>query len=411
MDKSDRGCIFIVGWNEDVANVMLVHSTKQTILCLIEIKDRIHFTWVQSRKNPSSGILKKIDRVLGNIEFMSSFSNSHALFLPHLTSDHSPDVLIIPKVMSKKHKAFRNSKFFLYVLKDRAHRSRIETVRYDGTQVAEKFNGARRVALKIDIQKAYDTVNWDFLEKVQSMFKFPTKMIRWIMICVCAVAFTINVNSDRAGYFKGRKGLRQGDPISPYIFTLVIEVFTLILQKQISEDVKFKYYWGCKDLQISHLCFADDLLVLCHGDLNSVKVVKHEILSILPFKIGSLSVPYLGVPLITKHLTFTDCNSLIDKVKIKDRWWGSEPLTKSISIETIRQDGMDPKMKIKDMISNGQWKWPMEWNTTFSHILPTLSLISLLGQKICFYGRLMKGNAIATQSIDHGKIRGIMEEM
>ncbi|GJV48108.1 hypothetical protein Tco_1438320, partial [Tanacetum coccineum] len=39
MDKSDRGCIFIVGWNEDVANVMLVHSTKQTILCLIEIKD------------------------------------------------------------------------------------------------------------------------------------------------------------------------------------------------------------------------------------------------------------------------------------------------------------------------------------------------------------------------------------
>ncbi|GKE27956.1 RNA-directed DNA polymerase, eukaryota, reverse transcriptase zinc-binding domain protein [Tanacetum coccineum] len=71
----------------------------------------IHFTWVQSRQNPSSGILKKIDRVIGNVEFMSKFPNSHALFLPHLTSDHSPAVLIFPKVMNKKHKAFRFSNF------------------------------------------------------------------------------------------------------------------------------------------------------------------------------------------------------------------------------------------------------------------------------------------------------------
>ncbi|GJW64183.1 hypothetical protein Tco_0116067 [Tanacetum coccineum] len=81
----------------------------------IEVEDincsGIHFTWVQSRQNPNSGILKKIDRELGNVKFMSKFPNSHALFLPHLTFDHSPAVLIFPKVMNKNHKAFRRQRW------------------------------------------------------------------------------------------------------------------------------------------------------------------------------------------------------------------------------------------------------------------------------------------------------------
>ncbi|GKB37587.1 RNA-directed DNA polymerase, eukaryota, reverse transcriptase zinc-binding domain protein [Tanacetum coccineum] len=81
----------------------------------IEVEDLnssgVHFTWVQSRQNPISEILKKIDRVLGNIEFMRKFNNSHALFLPHMTFDHSPAVLIIPKMMKMKHKAFRFTNF------------------------------------------------------------------------------------------------------------------------------------------------------------------------------------------------------------------------------------------------------------------------------------------------------------
>ena len=136
-------------------------------------------------------------------------------------------------------------------------------------------SGARRVALKIDIQKAYDTVNWDFLEGILHAFKFPD--LKWIMVCIRSTAFTINVNNERVGYFKGGRGLRQGDPISPYIFTLVMEVFSLVLKKQIDEDSSFKYHWGCKELQISHLCFANDLLVLCHGDLKSVMVVKNAL--------------------------------------------------------------------------------------------------------------------------------------
>ncbi|GKC50823.1 RNA-directed DNA polymerase, eukaryota, reverse transcriptase zinc-binding domain protein [Tanacetum coccineum] len=90
-------------------------------------------------------------------------------------------------------------------------------------------NGARRVSFKIDILKAYDNVNWSFLRQTLMLFGFPKDMIGWIMTCVSTANFSINVNKDRHGYFKGGRGLRKGDPISHYLFTLVMEMFNIIV--------------------------------------------------------------------------------------------------------------------------------------------------------------------------------------
>ncbi|GKD92488.1 RNA-directed DNA polymerase, eukaryota, reverse transcriptase zinc-binding domain protein [Tanacetum coccineum] len=88
----------------------------QECLGKIKVKDLncsgIHFTWVQSRQNPNSGILKKIDRVLGNVEFMNQFTNSHATFLQHLSSDHKPAILVIPEKKKRKNTTFR---FFNFI--------------------------------------------------------------------------------------------------------------------------------------------------------------------------------------------------------------------------------------------------------------------------------------------------------
>ncbi|GKC11412.1 RNA-directed DNA polymerase, eukaryota, reverse transcriptase zinc-binding domain protein [Tanacetum coccineum] len=77
----------------------------------IEVEDLncsgLHYTWIQSRLNPDNGILKKIDRVLGNNCFMGNFPSAHAMFLPHLSSDHCPAVLFIPKMVIKRKKAFK----------------------------------------------------------------------------------------------------------------------------------------------------------------------------------------------------------------------------------------------------------------------------------------------------------------
>ncbi|GJY71725.1 hypothetical protein Tco_0475428 [Tanacetum coccineum] len=118
--ECERGCRIIVGWKEeDVNNVSLnIKDHSESGSCKIsdmidfpeciehsEVEDLnclgIYFTWVQSRHDPSSGILKKIDRVLGNVDFMSLFTNSHAIFLPHLASDHSSAILDKWKIQVK----------------------------------------------------------------------------------------------------------------------------------------------------------------------------------------------------------------------------------------------------------------------------------------------------------------------
>ncbi|GJT28061.1 RNA-directed DNA polymerase, eukaryota, reverse transcriptase zinc-binding domain protein [Tanacetum coccineum] len=116
-------------------------------------------------------------------------------------------------------------------------------------------NGPQRCALKIDLQKAYDTVSWSFLGECLKFFGFHGKMIDWIMTCVTTTAFSLCINGQSYGYFKGARGLRQGDPISPYLFTLVMEVLNLVMIKNIKEDGQFRYHAGCKELKVTHLCF------------------------------------------------------------------------------------------------------------------------------------------------------------
>nr|GEW30663.1 hypothetical protein [Tanacetum cinerariifolium] len=138
--------------------------------------------------------------------------------------------------------------------------------------------GPQRCALKIDIAKAYDTMNWGFLKQILVHFGFHEKIIGWIMTYVTSATFSMCVNGDRYGYFKSGRGLRQGDPVSPYLFTLVMEVLTLIIQRRVNRSHQFKYHWGCKEIKLTQLCFATDLLMLCNGDHKYVEVLKEGLM-------------------------------------------------------------------------------------------------------------------------------------
>ncbi|GKD52805.1 putative reverse transcriptase domain, reverse transcriptase zinc-binding domain protein, partial [Tanacetum coccineum] len=73
---------------------------------------------------------------------------------------------------------------------------------------------------------------WGFLKEVLVGFGFHARMIGWIMECVTTTSFSISINGSLHGFFKGKRGIRQGDPLSPYLFTLVMEILTLMLQRR-----------------------------------------------------------------------------------------------------------------------------------------------------------------------------------
>ncbi|KAL2237643.1 UNVERIFIED_CONTAM: hypothetical protein Sindi_0956000 [Sesamum indicum] len=131
-----------------------------------------------------------------------------------------------------------------------------------------------RCALKVDIRKAYDTVEWDFLIAVMELFGFPHTFVKWIEECVTTPSFSVGLNGKPHGFFTGARGLRQGDPLSPYLFVLVMEVLQLGFLQLIDQDELFSFHWKCDAARIFQLGFADDLLLFCRADMNSIGVFK-----------------------------------------------------------------------------------------------------------------------------------------
>ncbi|GAU25945.1 hypothetical protein TSUD_16830 [Trifolium subterraneum] len=97
-----------------------------------------------------------------------------------------------------------------------------------------KTKGRRgELALKIDISKAYDKVDWGFLRGIMTRMRFTDVWVRWVMMCVSSVNYSVLMNSDRVGPISPGRGLRQGDPLSPYLFILVTECLTALIHQAV----------------------------------------------------------------------------------------------------------------------------------------------------------------------------------
>ena len=134
-----------------------------------------------------------------------------------------------------------------------------------------------RCAIKADIQRAFDTVRWEFLLDMLDILGFPPTFIRWIGACITTPRFSININGELADFFSSSWGLRQGDPIFPYLFVIARDALALILQKKISEDEAFSYHWRCEASRTTHICFADDLILFCGGSIHAATLIKRSL--------------------------------------------------------------------------------------------------------------------------------------
>lgn len=217
--------------------------------------------------------------------------------------------------------------------------------------------GTPRCIMKLDLKKAYDSLEWVFLADVMKYLQFPDRFIKWVLACISSTSFSFMINGKSYGLIRGKRGLRQGDPISPLLFVLGMEYFSRLM-KGVADNPNFSYHPKCKRMKINHLSFADDLTIFCKADLDSTILVRQaieefgntsglrtnpskcqlfmagvqpnlqqEVVKQLKFMVGELPVRYLGMPLISTRLSDTDCKPIIDRIKKKIQSWSSRTLS------------------------------------------------------------------------------------
>ena len=120
--------------------------------------------------------------------------------------------------------------------------------------------------LKMDLHKAYDTLNWDFLKDMMIALNFPPRFVKRIMTCVTSTRYSLILNGNPLETFKAKRGVFQGDPMSPLLFVIGMEYLSRIL-KVTSEAKEFNFHPRCSKIKLNHLIFADDLMLFCKGNM------------------------------------------------------------------------------------------------------------------------------------------------
>jgi ribonuclease HI len=148
----------------------------------------------------------------------------------------------------------------------------IEVIHYMKSKTKGKLGD---VALKLDISKAYDRIDWSYLRGIMIKMGFSTEWVKWIMLCVETVDYSVLVNNSVTDRIKPGRGLRQGDPLSPYLFIICAEgLSALIKQAEASRDIHGVKI--CRNAPIiSHLLFADDCFLFFRANNHEATVMKN----------------------------------------------------------------------------------------------------------------------------------------
>ncbi|GAU30671.1 hypothetical protein TSUD_31430 [Trifolium subterraneum] len=198
-----------------------------------------------------------------------------------------------------------------------------------------KTQGRRcELALKIDISKACDKVDWGFLRGVMTKMGFSDVWIRWVMMCVSSVNYSVLMNSDRVGPISPGRGLRQGDPLSPYLFILVTECLTALIHQAVGRgDLHgVRIYRGAPE--VSHLLFADDCFLFCRANVAEV----NELMRIL-HTYETASGGGLGVGIIFVLCMTLGCVGVLIDGCPRLNWQGvAEKILETPLVSSVRED-------------------------------------------------------------------------
>ena len=205
----------------------------------------------------------------------------------------------------------------------------------DGILVANEIvDEARKshkdlLLFKVDFEKAYDSVDWGYLEEVMSKMGFPSLWRKWIKECIGTATVSVLVNGSSTDEFSLGRGLRQGDPLSPFLFLLAAEGFNVLMEALTRNNLFSGFQVGnSASTMVSHLQFADDTLILGQKSWANIRAMRAILLLfqslsglkvnftksfmvgvnvaqswlaeaalVLNCKVGSIPFVYLGMPI------------------------------------------------------------------------------------------------------------------
>lgn len=132
--------------------------------------------------------------------------------------------------------------------------------------------------IKIDLEKAFDRLEWSFIHYSQKFFNFHYNTIKLIMDCITTTSVSILINGKPTDYFEPSRGIRQGDPLSPYLFIICMEVLCLDITRAVEESNWKPISLSRAGPKLSHLLFADDLILFGKATRDTANSI-NEVLS------------------------------------------------------------------------------------------------------------------------------------
>ena len=224
--------------------------------------------------------------------------------------------------------------------------------------ISRKKGAVGYMAIKIDLEKAYDKLEWSFIRERLMEINLPTELTDLIMSCVCSVSSSVLFNGGRLDPFFPSRGIRQGDPLSPYLFILCMEYLGHLIEGKCSQKLWNPVRTSQGGLPFSHLMFADDVVLFAKADVGNCVAIRdapdtfcnrtgqtvseaktrvffspnvdrdsrESLCDILGFSSTSNLGKYLGIPI--KHPgSPLDVSFILDRVKQKLAGWKANLLS------------------------------------------------------------------------------------
>jgi hypothetical protein len=207
--------------------------------------------------------------------------------------------------------------------------------------------------LKVDFEKAYDSVDWGFLEYMMYRVGMCNKWVRWMKACVFGGNMSILVNGSPTEEISIQRGLKQGDPLAPFLFLLVAEGFSCLMRNAVEGQLFEGFSVGDNDVLVSHLQYADDTLCIGKPTIQNLWTMKavlrgFEMVSGLKINFsksslmgvnvsdgfmdmacdflncsrGSIPFKYLGLPVGANLRSMSTWEPLVDCVGRRLNTWG-----------------------------------------------------------------------------------------